>query len=119
MKNLAPDITRQRLLIEAKYTKTPITRHDVIDFLKHLPKALGLRIYSKPVVFSPGGDGKDINQGFDGFVALIDSGISIYIWENAKFLSLVIYTCKGFSSDEAISFTKQYFATTELEQASF
>ncbi|MBY0357849.1 MAG: S-adenosylmethionine decarboxylase [Candidatus Obscuribacterales bacterium] len=119
MKNLAPAITRQRLLIEATYKKSPISRQDIVDYLKQLPEALSLRIYSEPVVFSPGGDGQEVNQGYDGFVALIDSGISIYVWENAKFLSVVIYTCKNFDTDTAIAFTRKYFSVTELEQLEF
>jgi hypothetical protein len=119
VKDLAPNITRQRLLIEAKYNKSPVTKEDVIDFLAELPTELDLRIYSEPIVYSPGGEGKEINQGYDGFVALIDSGISIYVWENAKFLSLVIYTCKKFDAAVAVTFTKEYFQATELEQVSF
>src|SRR5271163_3878658 len=118
MKNLAPDIIRQRLLIEANYNKS-LTKQDVETYLRELPRALDLRIYTDPIVYSPGGEGKEVNQGYDGFVALIDSGIAIYVWESAKFLSLVIYTCKQFSVETAIAFTKEYFQTAELEQASF
>lgn len=118
MHNLAPDITRQRLLIEAFYQKS-VNQSDVEDFLRKLPEALNLRIYSDPVVYSPGGEGKEINQGYDGFVALIDSGISIYIWENAKFLSVVIYTCKSFPVEKALAFTKDFFHTKELEHLTF
>lgn len=82
-------------------------------------RSLGLRIYSDPVVYSPAGEGQEINQGYDGFVALIDSGISIYVWERAKFMSAVIYTCKGFDADHAVKFTREFFETNELEQCSF
>ncbi len=115
MRNLAPDITRQRLLIEAKYRKPVVTKQDVERFLCDLPQALDLRIYCDPVVYSPGGEGKEANQGYDGFVALIDSGISIYVWENAKFLSVVIYTCKAFDGDKALQFTKNVFDISEAE----
>jgi S-adenosylmethionine/arginine decarboxylase-like enzyme len=115
---LAPDILRQRLLIEAHYDRL-LTQLDVSHYLTALPHALGLRIYSEPVVYSPGGQGKESNQGYDGFVALIDSGISIYVWENARFLSVIIYTCKAFDADQAIAFTRQYFNTTALTQLTF
>ncbi len=118
MKNLAPDILRQRLLIEANYNKT-VSQRDVETFLRTLPAALNLRIYSDPVVYSPAGEGKEINQGYDGFVALIDSGISIYVWENAKFLSVVIYTCKRFDEKAAVDFTRTFFNVTELETMPF
>ncbi len=118
MKNLAPSVFRQRLLIEANYDRI-VTHDDVVDYLQKLPEKLNLRIYSDPVVYSPGGDGQEINQGYDGFVALIDSGISIYIWENVKFLSVVVYTCKRFAQEDAISFTNEYFKTTETESMAF
>ena len=108
MQNLAPTITRQRLLIEATYSRS-VSIEDVYVFLKELPAHLNLRIYSEPVVYSPGGEGRTENQGFDGFVALIDSGICIYIWENMKFLSIVIYTCKSFSEPKATAFAQDYF----------
>lgn len=118
MKNLAPQVFRQRLLIEATYTRS-VSKADVERFLRELPDALGLRIYSDPVVYSPGGEGRAINQGYDGFVALIDSGIAIYVWENAKFVSVVVYTCKPFDEPRAVEFTRRFFVARELEQLSF
>ena len=115
---LAPEILRQRLLIEAYY-QADVDHDTVVRFLRELPAHLNLRIYSEPVVYSPGGEGKAENQGYDGFVALIDSGISIYIWENAKFLSTVIYTCKTFDVDAAKAFTQQFFKTTQMTEMSF
>ncbi len=119
MRNLAPDILRQRLLIEADYRKNPVRQSDVEQFLRDLPRNLNLRIYTDPVVYSPGGEGKEINQGYDGFVALIDSGISIYVWENANFLSVVIYTCKKFDAEEAVRFTKNFFDISDVEVMPF
>ena len=118
MKDLAPDILRKRVLVEATYART-VAKSDVVDFLRQLPAELGLRIYSEPTVHSPGGEGKEINQGYDGFVALIDSGIAIYVWENAKFLSVVIYTCKDFETAKALEFTRDFFETTELVSQEF
>ena len=118
MKNLAPNVFRQRLLIEAKY-KGNVTKKMVEDFLRELPKHLGMRIYVEPIVYSPDGEGKEINQGYDGFVALIDSGISIYVWENAKFISLVVFTCKEFKVKQALEFTEKFFKTTEMIHLEF
>lgn len=118
MENLAPNICRQRLLIEAKYDRA-ITKEDVEHFLRALPQDLDLRIYSDPVVYSPGGEGKEANQGYDGFVALLDSGISIYVWENEKFLSVVVYTCKRFDADKAIGFTQKFFNTHQCVHMKF
>ena len=59
MKDLAPSVIRQRLLIEATYKKN-VARSDVEEHLRKLPEILNLRIYTEPVVYSPGGKGKEI-----------------------------------------------------------
>jgi len=38
---------------------------------------LGLRAYGRPAMFAPAGEERDKNQGFDAFLPLIDSGISV------------------------------------------
>lgn len=118
IKNIAPDIHRQRLLIEGFWT-IDVKEETVSKYLTELAAELNLRTYGDPVIFAPAsGMGKDENAGFDAFVPLIDSGISGYFWSKNKFLSVVIYTCKGFSNDDAINFTKSYFAVEE-EMVSF
>ena len=118
MKNLAPNIFRQRLLIEGFY-KIKIDARIIKSFFIGITKNLKLKMYGKPIIFSPGVIGKKENQGYDAFVPLIDSGISAYVWSSAKFLSIVIYTCKGFDKRKAIKFTKEFFKINELESLSF
>lgn len=118
MKNIAPQILRKRLLIEAKYTII-IREIDVKNYLLNLAQALNLKTYGDPIIHSPSGQGKEENQGYDAFVPLIDSGISLYIWTNAQFLSCVLYTCKDFSTEKAIEFTKEFYKTSELEWEEF
>ncbi len=112
MKNLAPNILRQRLLIEGFYKKK-VTREIIEEFFAGVTNHLNLRAYGKPIIFSPEGMGKEENQGFDCFIPLIDSGISLYVWSSEKFLSTVIYTCKSFDTEKAIEFTKQFFEITD------
>ena len=111
MENIAPDIFRQRLLVEGFYTIN--VEADVIKtFLLGLATALDLRTYGDPIVFSPAsGMGRDENAGYDAFVPLIDSGISAYVWTEHQFFSVVLYTCKGFEKDNAIQFIERFFAT--------
>lgn len=118
MKNIAPDIMRKRLLVEAYYT-IDVSEQAVRDFLLKLPEALSLRVYSDPTIHFTSGQGKEENQGYDGFIPLIDSGIYIGVWANKKFISSVIYTCKDFSTEKAIEFTKDFFQTTEIEFKEF
>lgn len=120
MKNLAPNIFRQRLLIEGFYT-TDMSEAILEKYLLNVAAHLDLRTYGKPIIFSPAlGMGRDDNAGYDAFVPLIDSGISAYVWSNAQFFSIVIYTCKGFDKKAAIEFTREYFAVSgEMVSASF
>ncbi len=119
-KNIAPNVFRQRLLIEG-YWSTEIDADQVRRYLLELAAHLELRTYGEPIVFSPGsGMGKEENAGFDAFVPLIDSGISGYFWSKEKFFSVVIYTCKGFSAEKAIEFTKSFWRVSkEMVQLEF
>lgn len=119
MKNIAPEIMRQRLLIEGYYTNE-ITKEILRDYLYGVANHLNLRTYGEPTIFCPQGLGKEENSGFDAFIPLIDSGISAYIWSKNKFLSIIIYTCKSFNEEDAISFTKKYFNVEDhLESLNF
>jgi|SRR3989338_4240850 len=118
MKNLAPDITRQRLLIEGYYAIN-VDKEAIKSYFKKVTESLNLRVYGEPIIFSPQGEGKGINQGYDAFVPLIDSGIYLGAWTNAKFLSIVIYTCKNFDENKAVGVTKNFFRIGEIEYQSF
>ena len=118
MKNLAPNIMRQRLLIEGFY-KIDANKSVIENYFKKITKSLNLRMYGEPIIFSPGGEGKEENQGYDAFVPLIDSGISVYVWSNAKFLSLIIYTCKSFDENKALEVTKKFWKIDKIESQSF
>ncbi|GAB4349188.1 MAG: hypothetical protein Kow006_10570 [Gammaproteobacteria bacterium] len=103
-RKLAPEVFRQRLLVEGYYG-VEVTEASLREFLLGLAAHLALRTYGDPVIFSPAsGMGREENAGFDAFVPLIDSGISAYVWSRARFASILIYTCKGFNEKEAERF---------------
>jgi S-adenosylmethionine/arginine decarboxylase-like enzyme len=79
MRNIAPDIMRQRLLIEGMYTVD-------VDA------------------------GKAENQGYDVFIPLIDSGISLYVWSEQKLFAALLFTCKAFSDEGAVSYARDFSA---------
>jgi S-adenosylmethionine decarboxylase len=118
MKDIAPNVFRQRLLIELFYT-IKVDKKIIENYFKEITKALNLKTYGDPIIFSPGGIGKEENQGYDAFVPLIDSGISIYVWSSSKFVSLIIYTCKGFDESIAIETTKKFFKANKIESMAF
>ena len=118
MKNLAPKIKRQRLLIEGFYN-IEVDKKIINDYFRCISRELDLKVYGDPIIFSPEGEGKKENQGYDAFIPLIDSGISLYVWSNAKFLSLIIYTCKDFDEKKALKTTKKFFQIKKIESKSF
>jgi S-adenosylmethionine decarboxylase len=109
MREIAPDILRQRLLIEAYY-RADIDQALTENYLIEVAKHLGLHIYAKPIVHATGDVGD--NQGYDGFVPLIDSGIVVYVWTAKRFMSTLLYTCTEFEVEQAVNFVKHYFDTT-------
>jgi hypothetical protein len=113
MRDLAPDIVRQRLLIEG-YFSANVDEAVIRDFFAGITEELGLRTYGKPTIHAPGGKGRAENQGYDAFVPLIDSGISLYVWTEARFLACVAFTCKTFDTDRAVEFTSSYFSMEDI-----
>jgi hypothetical protein len=116
--SIAPDIFRKRLLIEGYFSYTitaDILKEYFIDIVQHLD----LTTYSHPIIHETSGKGKEANQGFDGFVPLIDSGIYVAVWSNQKFLSAIIYTCKDFDEDKALTLTKSFFDMYKVEHKLF
>jgi S-adenosylmethionine decarboxylase len=114
----APEILRQRLLVEGYYT-TDVDRAAVERFLHGIAAHLTLRSYGQPAIFAPGGEGREENQGFDAFLPLIDSGISLYVWTELRFVSTVLFTCRAFDDGAAVVYVKEFFGLTTFERHSF
>src|SRR5262245_26453081 len=118
MRDLAPDIVRQRLLIEGYYTTT-LDSSAVARYLVEVAQHLRLQTYGQPIVHAPAGEGKEDNAGFDAFIPLIDSGISLYVWSQKRFFAAVLFTCKKFDVGAALVFTKSRFGARDIEHRSF
>ena len=116
--NIAPEIFRKRLLVEG-YFGVEVNENSLQEYFWRITSELGLRTYGEPIIHKTGGAGKDINEGFDGFVPLIDSGIYISVWINPKFLSTILYTCGEFDADKAVSLVKEIFRLSEFQSAIF
>jgi S-adenosylmethionine/arginine decarboxylase-like enzyme len=118
MQDLAPDIVRQRLLIEG-FFEANVDRDKVEGYLLGIAEHLALSTYGTPIVHSPQGDGKAENAGFDAFIPLIDSGISLYVWTERKFFAAVLFTCKRFEAEAAVAYTCEYFEASAIESRAF
>ena len=108
MKDLAPTIYRQRLVIEG-LPKKPITDHDITDYLAKLSQVTDMVALIKPVTHR-----SDL-YGWAGWIHWETSGAHFYAWEKPHlFFSVDIYTCKAFSPEETVEFTRKYFEAEEI-----
>ena len=115
---IAPEIFRKRLLVEGYFGRA-IGEQDLRTYFAHITGELGLRTYGDPIIHRTSGQGKAINEGFDGFVPLIDSGICIAAWLHPRFLSTIIYTCGEFEEDKAVEAVRDSFQLTRHQAAIF
>lgn len=116
--SIAPDIFRKRLLVEG-YFGTGVTHETLLGYFEHITRELNLRTYGEPIIHRTSGEGKEVNEGFDGFVPLVDSGIYIAVWAKPKFLSTILYTCGEFDESRAVELVQEFFQITEHQAAIF
>lgn len=107
MKDLAPHIHRQRLVIEGLATE-PISAEDIEKYLSQLSIELDMSELLAPVTH------RSDMYGWAGWIHWETSGAHFYAWENPVFFSVDIYTCKAFSAEAATAFTKDFFGATEI-----
>ena len=113
-----PRSVRQRLLIEGFYT-IDVDPPVIERYFETFTASTGLRSYGAPTTFAPRRERRDENQGYDAFVPLIDSGISLYIWSGLQFLSVVAFSCKRFDSRRAVEVTSDFFQMTRAVHDEF
>ena len=96
-----------------------VSEETIRGYFSAITAGLGLRTYSPPIVHRTSGQGRDVNEGFDGFVPLVDSGIYIGVWVKPKFLSTIIDTCGPFDEDRALTLVRDFFQLSEHQAAIF
>ncbi len=109
MLDLAPDIHRQRLVIEG-YPPRPVDDLTVVAYLSQLSDVLGMTRLMEPVTH------RSDKYGEAGWVHWETSGAHLYAWETPRlFLSVDIYTCKRFEVERAVAFTRDFFELSAVE----
>ncbi len=109
MKDLAPEIYRQRLIVEG-YCIRPIDDAQIKDYLTRLSKVLAMTALIEPVTHR-----SDL-YGWAGWIHWETSGAHLYAWEQPRlFFSVDIYTCKAFNVKDAVEFTRRYFKASQIE----
>lgn len=113
MIDLAPEIYRQRLVVEGLVDR-PIERHEIVEYLSQLSKVLDMITVLEPVTHE-----SDL-YGWAGWIHWETSGAHFYAWDRPRlFFSVDIYTCKWFSNDQAVEFTRNFFNARQVVSRAF
>ncbi|MCA2214273.1 S-adenosylmethionine decarboxylase [Jidongwangia harbinensis] len=112
-RDLAPAITRQRLVVEG-YPTFVITDEHIRDYLRQLSVVTDMITLIEPVTHV-----SDL-YGWAGWIHWETSGAHFYSWERpVEFFSVDIYTCKAFDPAAVVAFTEAYFRTTQIVAKEF
>ena len=113
MLDLAPEICRQRLVVEGLNDR-PISAEAISGYLTALSTTIDMVTLIEPVTH------RSPQYGWAGWIHWETSGAHFYSWERPiSFFSVDIYTWKAFDPQTVIDFTKEYFRTTELVAKEF
>ena len=113
MKDLAPNIVRQRLVIEG-IPSAVIDADQIKDYLSKLSDEIGMITLIDPITH------RSDTYGEAGWIHWETSGAHFYAWDQPKlFFSVDIYTCKEFDIDNAVNFTRDYFKAETIEHKVF
>ena len=113
MKNLAPNIFRQRAVLEGR-TLEIITPEKIKTYLSTLSKEIDMVALMEPLTH------RSDKFGWCGWMHWETSGVHLYAWEKpTPFFSVDIYPCKKFDPQVAVAFTKQFFKANPIVFKSF
>jgi hypothetical protein len=112
-RDLAPDIHRQRLVIEG-LVHEPIDAEAIGAYLSQLSRVIDMVTLLEPVTH------RSPTYGWAGWIHWETSGAHFYAWEQPRlFFSVDIYTCKEFTARTAIDFTSSFFDAMEVSFREF
>jgi hypothetical protein len=111
--DLAPDILRQRLVIEGVPAR-PVDDALIRSYLSALSRAVDMVQLIEPVTHR-----SDL-YGWAGWIHWETSGAHFYAWEQPRlFFSVDVYTCKAFDVDTAVAFTRDFLSAGTIVAKSF
>ncbi|MBI2410502.1 MAG: hypothetical protein HYV32_01215 [Candidatus Kerfeldbacteria bacterium] len=107
-KNLAPQLVRQRILIEGT-TKHIVDPELIKKYLLALSTCVQMRPLQQPFSYPAE------NMGYGGWIHWITSGAHFYSYPtNPPLFTVDAYTCKPFDAEVAAEFTRDYLHAIEI-----
>ncbi len=108
MRDLAPEICRQRLVVEGLCPE-PIDAQAISSYLSELSKAIDMVSLIEPVTHqSP-------LYGWAGWIHWETSGAHFYAWDDPRlFFSVDVYACKPFSAQGVVDLTREWFDASDV-----
>lgn len=107
-KNLAPNLLRQRVVIEGT-TEKIVEPEQIKSYLLALAEITKMEVLEEPQAHTAH------NMGYGGWIHWKSSGAAFYSYPtNPPLFTVDCYTCKPFSAEEAAEFTRKYFKAIEL-----
>ena len=109
MKDIAPDVYRQRMFIEG-LRDTPFTPEEIKAYLIKLGEVLDMLPLATPFTHL------SEKYGWSAWMHWETSGVHFYSWDkrNPVFFSVDIYTCKKFDPKLAVTFTTAYLKAMQV-----
>jgi S-adenosylmethionine/arginine decarboxylase-like enzyme len=111
------DVLRKRLVIELITSPAllPFTRTLLETYLVGLSQVLHMTIINGPLVHSWAKDFRPgVYDGYEGLIMWAESGAQLYTWERFRAITVDIFTCKEFSVQEAVDYTRRTLAAEQI-----
>jgi hypothetical protein len=113
VRDLAPAIVRQRLVVEGIVT-SPITAEPIVEYLTTVGALAQMRVLLDPVTH------RSPRYGWAGWVHWEASGAHFYAWDTpVLFFSVDMYACKPFEPGLIVDFTRRFFSVSDVVSYGF
>ena len=86
----------------------------IFNFLDHYPTEMNMTKIMPPYVFRYNGSVPE-DWGISGFVLIAESHISVHTFPEKQYLSLDMFSCKPFDTQQAVLTIKDYFNIQKYE----
>lgn len=107
-KNLAPNLVRQRVIIEGT-TEKIVEPEEIKAYLLAIADVTKMEVLSGPFAYSAH------EMGYGGWIHWKSSGSHFYSYPtNPPLFTVDCYTCKPFDPVALVEFTKKYFNAIEI-----